>query len=442
MLFSDLGLSEQLLKAVAEQGYQTPTPVQAQAIPVILTGRDVLAGAQTGTGKTAGFTLPLLHLLQQQPIPQKPRPVRVLILTPTRELTLQVYESVTTYGKHLPFFAEAVFGGVSIKPQIQKMQRGTDIVVATPGRLLDLLQQQHLDLSQVQYFVLDEADRMLDMGFIRDIRKIMAHLPAKRQNLFFSATYAPEVSALAEQILQEPVEIAVARRNAAADTVEQRIYPIKREHKRELLAYLIGAGHWQQVLVFVRTKHGADRLCKQLIKDGIRCAALHGDKSQGARVRALEQFKQGEITALIATDIAARGLDIDQLPHVVNFDLPQVAEDYVHRIGRTGRAGAEGQAISLVDPEESHLLAAIEKLLRRQIPRVADTGYERVSLDGNVTPSKKPQPSPAKPAAKSPRRQAGATDAKSAGKPRPQSKPRRPKTSEDRPVARPQRGKR
>lgn len=398
MLFSELGLSEQLLQAVAEQGYQTPTPVQAQAIPVILQGRDVMAGAQTGTGKTAGFTLPLLQILQSQPIPQKPRPVRVLILTPTRELAMQVFDSVRTYGKHLPFFAEAIFGGVSINPQIQKMQRGTDIVVATPGRLLDLIQQQHLDLSRVEHFVLDEADRMLDMGFIRDIRKIIALLPAKRQNLLFSATYAPEITALAEQILTDPVEIAVARKNAAADTVSQLVYPLKREYKRELLSYLIGNGNWQQVLVFVRTKHGADRLCKQLIKDGIRCAALHGDKSQGARVRALDEFKQGKITALIATDIAARGLDIDQLPHVVNFDLPQVAEDYVHRIGRTGRAGAEGQAISLVDPEEAYLLAAIEKLLKREIPRIADTGYEKVSLE--VTNSKPKQPQKNQPAPK------------------------------------------
>jgi len=411
MLFSELGLSEQLLQAVAEQGYETPTPIQAQAIPVILQGRDVLAGAQTGTGKTAGFTLPLLQLLQGQPVPQKPRPVRVLILTPTRELAMQVYESVKTYGKHLPFFAEAIFGGVSINPQIQKIQRGTDIVVATPGRLLDLIQQRHLDLSKVEHFVLDEADRMLDMGFIRDIRKIIALLPNKRQNLLFSATYAPEISALAEQILNDPVEIAVAKRNAAADTVSQLVYGISREYKRELLSYLIGNGHWQQVLVFVRTKHGADRLCKQLIKDGIRCAALHGDKSQGARVRALEEFKNGSITALIATDIAARGLDIDQLPHVVNFDLPQVAEDYVHRIGRTGRAGAEGQAISLVDQEEAYLLAAIEKLLKRQIPRVDDTGYPNVSLE--VTNSK-PQPKAKNP---QPGKPSGRPQAGGAGEP-------------------------
>ncbi|MCQ8118780.1 DEAD/DEAH box helicase [Methylomonas rosea] len=427
MLFSELGLSEQLLKAVAEQGYETPTPIQAQAIPVILQGRDVLAGAQTGTGKTAGFTLPLLQLLQEQPVPQKPRPVRVLILTPTRELAMQVYESVRTYGKHLPFFAEAIYGGVSINPQIQKIQRGTDIVVATPGRLLDLIQQQHLDLSKVEYFVLDEADRMLDMGFIRDIRRIIALLPNKRQNLLFSATYAPEISALAEQILTDPVEIAVAKRNAAADTVSQLVYGINREYKRELLSYLIGNGHWQQVLVFVRTKHGADRLAKQLIKDGIRCAALHGDKSQGARVRALEEFKNGAITALIATDIAARGLDIDQLPHVVNFDLPQVAEDYVHRIGRTGRAGAEGQAISLVDPEEAYLLAAIEKLLKRQIPRVDDTGYPNVSL---AVTNSKPQPKPAQPNKPARRPQNGrpgeqAKRAPNSRKPRPQTaKPR------------------
>ncbi|MDT4329735.1 DEAD/DEAH box helicase [Methylomonas sp. MED-D] len=381
MLFSELGLSEQILRAVAEQGYETPTPIQEQAIPVILQGRDVLAGAQTGTGKTAGFTLPLLQLLQQAPVRKKPRPIRVLILTPTRELALQVYESVCSYGKHLPFFAEAIFGGVSSKPQIQKLQRGTDIVVATPGRLLDLIQQGYADLSQIEYFVLDEADRMLDMGFIRDIRKIIQLLPARRQNLLFSATYSPEISTLAEQLLSDPVEIAVAKRNSAAETVSQLVYGIKRESKRELLAHLIGDGRWQQVLVFVRTKHGADRLCKQLIKDGIRCAALHGDKSQGARTRALDDFKSGAITALVATDIAARGLDIDQLPHVVNYDLPQVAEDYVHRIGRTGRAGAEGQAISLVDAEEAQLLAAIEKLLKKSIPRVADTGYEKVSLE-------------------------------------------------------------
>ncbi len=381
MTFNQLNLSEPLLKAIAEQGYDKPTSVQEQAIPVILQGRDILAGAQTGTGKTAGFALPLLQLLHNQPLPKKPHPIRVLILTPTRELAMQVYESVKTYGKHLPLFAEVVFGGVSIHSQIKRLQQGTDFLVATPGRLLDLLYQKKVDLSQVQFFVLDEADRMLDMGFIRDIRKVIDVLPEQRQNLLFSATYSKDIKILAEQLLNDPIEVAVARKNIAADTVSQSIYAIQRENKRELLSWLIGHGNWHQVLVFVRTKHGADRLCKQLINDGIRCAALHGNKSQGARTKALEGFKQGKVTALIATDIAARGLDIDQLPHVVNFDLPAVAEDYVHRIGRTGRAGTEGEAISLVTPEEAHLLGAIEKLLKKQIPRVAETGYEPVALN-------------------------------------------------------------
>lgn len=381
MSFTQLELSEPLLQAIAEQGYQKPTPVQAQAIPVILQGRDILAGAQTGTGKTASFTLPLLQLLLNQEAPRKPRPIRALILTPTRELAMQVYESVRTYGRHVPLFAEVVFGGVNINQQIRRLQRGTDILVATPGRLLDLLYQKQVDLSTVQFLVLDEADRMLDMGFIRDIRKIIEILPQQRQNLLFSATYSKDVRILTEQLLNDPVEVAVARENAAADTVTQRVYPIKKENKRELLSWLIGHGNWQQVLVFVRTKHGADRLSRQLVKDGIRCSALHGDKSQAARSRALEAFKTNKITALIATDIAARGLDIEQLPHVVNFDLPAVAEDYVHRIGRTGRAGAEGEAISLVAPEEAHLLFAIEKLINKQIPRVADTGYETVVLE-------------------------------------------------------------
>ncbi len=393
MRFDELGLAEPLLRAVAEAGYTTPTPIQQQAIPAILAGRDVLAGARTGTGKTAGFTLPLLHLLAGQPILPKPKPPRVLILTPTRELTQQVYESVLGYGRYLPFFAEAIYGGVSIRPQIQKLSRGTDIVIATPGRLLDLRAQDCVDLSRVEYLVLDEADRMLDLGFIRDIRKILGFLPPKRQNLLFSATYSAEISALAGQLLHNPLEIAVAARNSAAETVEQRVYPIKRENKRELLSYLIGSQRWRQVLVFVRTKHGADRLCQQLLRDGVRCAALHGDKSQGARLRALQMFKDGEVTALVATDVAARGLDIDLLPFVVNYDLPQVAEDYVHRIGRTGRAGAEGQAISLVDAEEAYLLAAIEKLLGKTIPRVKDTGYERVDLSEAVK-----KPAAAKPA--------------------------------------------
>jgi ATP-dependent RNA helicase RhlE len=390
MQFNQLDLSPPILKAVTEQGYDTPTPVQEQAIPLILQGRDMLAGAQTGTGKTAGFALPLLQLLYDQPLPKKPHPVRALILTPTRELAKQVYESFRTYGKHLPLHSEVVFGGVSINTQIKRLQQGPDILVATPGRLLDLLYQKKVNLSQVQFFVLDEADRMLDMGFINDIKKVIKVLPEQRQNLLFSATYSKEIRTLAAQLLNNPVEVAVARENAAAELVSQSVYAIKRENKRELISWLIGDGNWQQILVFVRTKHGADRLCRQLIKDGIRCAALHGNKSQGARTKALEGFKAGKVTALIATDIAARGIDIDQLPHVVNYDLPAVAEDYIHRIGRTGRAGSEGEAISLVAPEEAHLLAAIEKLLKKQIPRVANTGFEEVSLKVEKKTKSKP----------------------------------------------------
>ena len=390
MSFDQLDLSPPLLQAIEEQGYKKPTPVQEQAIPLILQGRDMLAGAQTGTGKTAGFALPLLHLMHNQVLPKKPHPIRALIITPTRELAMQVNESFRIYGKHLPLFSEVVFGGVSVHSQIKRLQKGVDILVATPGRLLDLLYQKKINLSQVQFFVLDEADRMLDMGFINDIKKVMKALPNKRQNLLFSATYSKEIKVLAAQLLNNPVEVAVARENTTAEKISQSIYAIKKENKRELISWLIGDGNWQQVLVFVRTKHGADRLCKQLIHDGIHCAALHGNKSQNARVRALEGFKEGKVTALIATDIAARGLDIDQLPHVVNYDLPAVAEDYVHRIGRTGRAGAEGEAISLVAPDEAHLLGAIEKLLNKQIPRVADTGYEPVLL--NVEKKSKPKP--------------------------------------------------
>lgn len=391
MSFDQLDLSEPLLKAISEQGYDKPTPVQEQAIPIILKGRDILAGAQTGTGKTAGFALPLLQLLHNQGLPKKPHPIRALILTPTRELASQVYESFKTYGKHVPLFSEVVFGGVSIHMQIKRLQRGADILVATPGRLLDLIYQKQIDLSQVQFFVLDEADRMLDMGFIRDIRKVIDLLPDQRQNLLFSATYSKDIKVLASQLLNNPAEVAVARENATADKISQRVYAIKKENKRELISWLIGDGDWHQVLIFVRTKHGADRLCKQLIKDGIRCAALHGNKSQGARTKALEGFKQGNVTALIATDIAARGLDIDQLPHVVNYDLPAVAEDYVHRIGRTGRAGAEGEAISLVTAEEAHLLFAIEKVLNKQIPRESDTGYEPVLLRVEKKAKSKPK---------------------------------------------------
>lgn len=388
MSFTQFGLSAEILQAITEQGYTTPTPIQQQAIPVVMAGRDILAGAQTGTGKTASFTLPLLQLLLNAPSSQRPRPIRGLVLVPTRELALQVYESIRAYGKHSALFAEAIYGGVSITNQIRNLRRGCDIVVATPGRLLDHVQQKTIDLSHVKVLVLDEADRMLDMGFIQDIRKVIALIPRQRQTLLFSATFSPEIKALSGQLLNNPVQVEVARTNATAEAITQSLYPIKREYKRELLSYLIGNGNWQQVLIFVRTKHGADRLAKQLALDGIRTAALHGDKSQGARVKALEMFKNGKVTALVATDIAARGLDIDQLPHVVNYDLPAVAEDYVHRIGRTGRAGAAGEAISLVSSDEAKLLQAIEKLLKISIPRVAETGYEVESLAISDMPKK------------------------------------------------------
>ncbi len=381
MTFEQLGLTEELLKAVTEQGYITPTPVQQKAIPLILEGRDILAGAQTGTGKTASFTLPLLQRLAENSDPhQKPRRVRALILVPTRELAAQVYESVITYGKFVPLHVEAVVGGASIGVQTRNLRRGCDVVVATPGRLIDHLQQRNINLSNVEILVLDEADRMLDMGFMPDVRQIMSLLPKQRQTLLFSATVPNAIKSLAASVLNNPVEVEVAKQNATADNISERVYGIGREYKRELLSYLIGSNNWQQVLVFVRTKHGADRLEKQLIEDGIRTVALHGDKTQGARNKALEYFKTAKVSVLVATDIAARGLDIDELPHVVNFDLPQVPEDYIHRIGRTGRAGSSGVALSLVCPEEAWMLAEIEKLLKRQIPRVADTGYEPVSL--------------------------------------------------------------
>ena len=389
MTFEQLGLAEELLNAVTEQGYITPTPVQQKAIPLILEGRDVLAGAQTGTGKTASFTLPLLQRLAENSDPhQKPRRVRALILVPTRELAAQVYESVITYGKYLPLHVEAVVGGASIGVQTRNLRRGCDIVVATPGRLIDHIQQRNVNLSNVEMLVLDEADRMLDMGFMPDVRQIMSLLPKERQSLLFSATVPNTIKSLAASVLNNPVEVEVAKQNATADNVSERVYGIYREYKRELLSYLIGSNNWQQVLVFVRTKHGADRLEKQLIEDGIRTVALHGDKTQGARNKALEYFKTGKVSVLVATDLAARGLDIDELPHVVNFDLPQVPEDYIHRIGRTGRAGSSGEALSLVCPEEAWLLAEIEKLLKRQIPRVADTGYEPVSLKVVDAPKK------------------------------------------------------
>jgi ATP-dependent RNA helicase RhlE len=376
MSFQNLGLSAELLRAVDEQGYKEATPIQQQAIPLVLQGRDVLAGAQTGTGKTAGFTLPLLQRLNETRSGEQRRHVRSLILTPTRELAAQVAESVSVYGRHLPFRSAVIFGGVSINPQITQLRNGVDIVIATPGRLLDHVQQKTLDLSRVEILVLDEADRMLDMGFIRDIRRILALLPKKRQNLLFSATFSDEIRRFAADLLNAPTEIQVAARNTTADRVSQIVHPVDKARKRELLSHRIGAGNWRQVLVFTRTKHGANRLAKQLTLDGLNAAAIHGNKSQAARTRALADFKAGTVRVLVATDIAARGLDIDRLPHVVNYELPNVPEDYVHRIGRTARAGQDGHAVSLVCVDEHKLLRDIERVLSSEIEKQIIPGYE------------------------------------------------------------------
>ncbi|NJN30615.1 MAG: DEAD/DEAH box helicase [Synechococcales cyanobacterium RM1_1_8] len=378
MTFDNLGLRAELLRAIEEQGYSEPTPIQRKAIPIVLQGQDVMAGAQTGTGKTAGFTLPLLQRLSASPSRGSQRPVRALILTPTRELAAQVGESVELYGRHLPLRSAVIFGGVKINPQIKKLRHGVDILIATPGRLLDHVGQKTVDLSQVEILVLDEADRMLDMGFIHDIRKVLALLPqgTQRQTLLFSATFSPEIKQLANRLLHNPELIEVARQNATAEGIRQRVYPVDKARKQELLSYMIGSRNWHQVLVFTRTKHGANRLTQQLEKDGLTAAAIHGNKSQGARTRALAAFKNGDLRVLVATDIAARGIDIAQLPHVVNYELPNVPEDYVHRIGRTGRAGSEGEAISLVCVDELKLLRDIERLVKRDIPQEILPGYE------------------------------------------------------------------
>ncbi|MEA3639180.1 MAG: DEAD/DEAH box helicase [Lamprobacter sp.] len=421
MSFDNLGLSAELLRAVREQGYTQPTPIQTKAIPTILSGGDVMAAAQTGTGKTAGFTLPLLQRLStgtsrhstsaegvvadgatqraasgrphgqagKQPARQTAgpshgraaatnRPIRALVLTPTRELAAQVQESIQTYGQYLPLRSTVIFGGVKINPQIDQLRRGVDILVATPGRLLDHAGQGTVDLSQVETLILDEADRMLDMGFIHDIKKVLALLPPNhaRQNLLFSATFSDDIKRLAERLLNNPELIEAAPRNTTAERINQVVYPVDRHRKRELLSHMIGANDWRQVLVFTRTKHGANRLAEQLETDGLSAAAIHGNKSQGARTRALAGFKSGDVRVLVATDIAARGLDIDQLPHVVNYELPNVPEDYVHRIGRTGRAGREGQAVSLVCVDEHRLLRDIERLLKREVPKIIQPGYD------------------------------------------------------------------
>ncbi|HXI36676.1 MAG TPA: DEAD/DEAH box helicase [Burkholderiales bacterium] len=380
MSFDSLGLQAELLRAVAEQGYTEPTPIQKQAIPVVLAGRDLLGAAQTGTGKTAGFVLPMLQRLTGKAnVSHSParHPVRALIITPTRELAAQVEESVRTYGKFVGGLKSAlVYGGVGMQPQIDALRRGVDVLVATPGRLLDHVQQKTVDLRQVEILVLDEADRMLDMGFIHDIRKILALLPTARQNLLFSATFPEEIRKLASTFMKDPVTVEVARRNTPAELVAQVQHPVDAGRKRELLAHLVTSNDWHQVLVFVKTKHGANRLAQQLARSGVEADAIHGNKSQNARTRALQQFKEGSMRVLVATDIAARGLDIEALPHVVNYDLPHVAEDYVHRIGRTGRAGSEGEAISLVSHEDRPLMAAIERLMNRKVESRVIQGFE------------------------------------------------------------------
>jgi len=383
MSFSTLGLSQPLLKAIKETGYTKPTPIQAQAIPLIIRKKDVLAAAQTGTGKTAGFTLPLLELLSQSKPNMNKYQIRALVLTPTRELAIQVHESVKNYGKHLPYRMAVIYGGVGINPQLAAIRKGVDIVIATPGRLLDIAGQKGIDFSKLECLILDEADRMLDMGFINDIKRLMKLMPKERQTLLFSATFSPEIKKLASSLLNAPALVEVARENSTGEQIAQVVHFVDKHRKRELLSQLIKTKKWEQVLVFTRTKHGANRLTKQLEESGIKAAAIHGNKSQGARTKALASFKAKEIQVLVATDIAARGIDIDQLPHVVNFELPNVPEDYVHRIGRTGRAGNVGEAVSLVCVDELDLLANIEKLIKSEIKKVDIPAF---APDPNIKP--------------------------------------------------------
>jgi len=391
MSFQSLGLVAEIHRAVSEKGYTTPTPIQQKAIPLIMQGRDIMGGAQTGTGKTAGFTLPMLHRIAvENKAANSHRAIRALVLTPTRELAAQVADSVNTYGRYLPIRSAVVHGGVKIQPQVQKLRRGVDILVATPGRLLDHMQQNTVDLSRVDMLILDEADRMLDMGFINDMRKIIAKLPKKKQTLLFSATFSAEIKKLANDLLDSPELVEVARHNTAAESVAQSVFLVDKPRKRALLSFMIGTNNWKQVLVFARTKRGADRLAKQLGTDGITADAIHGDKSQGARTRALAKFKSGDVRVLVATDIAARGIDISALPHVINYELPNQAEDYVHRIGRTGRAGKDGEAISLVCADEYADLQGIERLIKRELPRATVEGYEPLETVA-TKPAKKPK---------------------------------------------------
>ena len=375
MSFKSLGLSEPLLRAVSKKGYETPSPIQIKAIPPILEGKDILASAQTGTGKTAGFTLPMLHLLSKGP-EQRHRPIRALVLTPTRELAAQVYANVKEYSEFLNIRSAVIFGGVNQKPQVATLRQGVDVLVATPGRLIDLENQGLLSLNRVEIFVLDEADRMLDMGFLRDIERIMKLIPAKRQNLMFSATFSKDIKKLAYSILNNPVQVEATPENTAVEVIEQKVFRVAKGKKTDLIIKLISDGNWKQVLVFTRTKHGANKLCKKMISAGITAAAIHGNKSQGARTKALAGFKNSSVRVLVATDIAARGLDIPLLPHVINFELPNISEDYVHRIGRTGRAGASGEAISLVSADETTFLRDIEKLIDMKIEVEILEGFE------------------------------------------------------------------
>ncbi|MFI0430941.1 DEAD/DEAH box helicase [Mariniflexile sp. HMF6888] len=375
MQFNSLGLSQALLKAISKKGYTTPSPIQQKAIPPILQGKDVLASAQTGTGKTAGFTLPLLHILSENP-KEKYRPIRALILTPTRELAAQVYANVKEYSEFLELRSAVIFGGVNQNPQVTTMRQGIDVLVATPGRLLDLINQNHISLKRVEILVLDEADRMLDMGFLRDIERIIKLMPEKRQNLMFSATFSSDIKKLAHGILNNPIQVEATPENTTVDAISQKVYRVAKGLKTDLIIKLISDGNWKQVLVFTRTKHGANKLCEKMAKAGIKAAAIHGNKSQGARTKALGGFKSGSVSVLVATDIAARGLDIPLLPHVINFELPNISEDYVHRIGRTGRAGASGEALSLVSADETTFLRDIEKLVGIKIPVEIVAGFE------------------------------------------------------------------
>ena len=433
--FAELGLADPILRAVADTGYTTPTPIQAQAIPQVLAGGDLLAAAQTGTGKTAGFTLPILHTLSTRSVPARPGRPRCLILVPTRELAAQVEESVQTYGKYLSLSSMVMFGGVNINPQFKALKSRVDILVATPGRLLDHLGQKTVDLSGVEILVLDEADRMLDMGFIRDIRKVLAVLPKQRQNLLFSATFSDEIRTLANGLLHNPKSVEVARRNTTVEVVEQSMHRVPQAHKRDLLAHLIRQNDWQQVLVFTRTKHGANKLAEKLIKDGITAAAIHGNKSQSARTKALASFKDGSVRVLVATDIAARGIDIDQLPQVVNFELPNVPEDYVHRIGRTGRAGATGSALSLVDDEEMGYLKDIEKLIKRSVVRVeVDPAFVPPAKHELMSDERPPRPPQGRGA---PRQNSGARPGQSQGRGQAQGRAAQAKPAAGKPAPKP-----